>query len=199
MAIKCVIFDLDGTITEPLLDFEVIRAEIGIEHESLSLLEVMESMTDQQRKMAMEILERHEDLAAENSTLNRGARQILDLLKRSSISVGILTRNKKNNVTVVARKHGLHFDAIYAREDGPVKPDAYGVIHLCKMFGCLPSESLVVGDFVHDLMSAKAAGAVSVLIKTHKNADQFTEFADYSIKSLDMIPQIIEQLQQNRV
>lgn len=194
MSIKTVIFDLDGTITEPVLDFDLIRREIGIEQESISLLEAMESMSESQRTAAMTILERHEDQAAEISTLNVGAKETLDQLRNSSIPVGILTRNKRSNVIVVEQKHGLHFDAICAREDGPVKPDAFGVLHLCKLFGCLPAESLVVGDFVHDLMSARAAGAISVLIKTHENADKFNEYADFSIVTLDKVLQIIDNI-----
>ena len=194
MSIKTVIFDLDGTITEPVLDFDLIRREMGIRQQGLSVLEAMESMSERQRSAAMTILERHEDHAAETSTLNIGAKETLDRLSRSSIPVGILTRNKRSNVIVVEHKHGLHFDAIFAREDGPVKPDAFGVLHLCKLFGCLPAESLVVGDFVHDLMSAKAAGAISVLIKTHENADNFNEYADFSIVTLDTVLQIIDDI-----
>jgi len=194
MSIKTVIFDLDGTITEPVLDFDLIRREMGIRQQGLSVLEAMESMSESERSAAMTILERHEDHAAETSTLNIGAKETLDRLSRSSIPVGILTRNKRSNVIVVEQKHGLHFDAIFAREDGPVKPDAFGVLHLCKLFGCLPAESLVVGDFVHDLMSAKAAGAISVLIKTHENADNFNEYADFSIVTLDTVLQIIDDI-----
>jgi len=194
MTIKTVIFDLDGTITEPVLDFGLIRREMGIKQESISVLEALESMSESRRSAAMKILERHEDHAAESSTLNIGAKETLDWLRSSSIPVGIITRNKRSNVIVVEQKHGLHFDAIYAREDGPVKPDAFGVLHLCKLFGCLPAESLVVGDFVHDLMSAKAAGAISVLIKTHENADKFNEYADFSIVTLDTVLQIIDDI-----
>jgi HAD superfamily hydrolase (TIGR01549 family) len=194
MPIKTVIFDLDGTITEPTLDFDLIRREMGITPENPSILEALDAMGESEREIAMEVLERHEDHAAACSTLNIGAKETLEELSRSAIPIGILTRNKRSNVIVVEEKHGLHFDAIYAREDGPVKPDAFGVLHLCKLFGCLPGESLVVGDFVHDLMSAKAAGAISVLIKTHENADNFNKYADFSIVTLDMVLKIIDDI-----
>jgi len=194
MPIKTVIFDLDGTITKPVLDFDMIRKEMGIEQESISVLEALESMSESERSAAMKILERYEDHAAESSTLNIRAKETLDKLRSLSIPVGILTRNKRSNVIVVEQKHGLHFDAICAREDGPVKPDAFGVLYLCKLFGCLPAESLVVGDFVHDLKSARAAGAISVLIKTHENADEFNEYADFSIVTLDTVLQIIDDI-----
>ena len=41
MTIKAVIFDLDGTITEPFLDFDAIRRQIDIPPEAGTLLEAM--------------------------------------------------------------------------------------------------------------------------------------------------------------
>ncbi len=46
-----------------------------------------------------------------------------------------MTRNKKDNAFAVAEKHGLKFDAVVGREEGPVKPDAFGVLYLCEQFG----------------------------------------------------------------
>ena len=47
MSIKAVIFDLDGTITQPYFDFDAIRQEIGLAKDSGPLLESMEKMTPQ--------------------------------------------------------------------------------------------------------------------------------------------------------
>lgn len=194
MAIKSVIFDLDGTITAPFLDFELIRKEMGISDDALSILEVLDEMPGAERQKALAILEYHEDLAADNSTLNAGARETLKALGQWRIKIGILTRNKRSNVIAVQQKHRLYFDAIYAREDGPVKPHAHGVLHLCGLFGCGPAETLVVGDFIDDLTCARNAGAKAVLIKTHKNADLFTEYADFTISTLDKVLPIIENM-----
>ena len=49
MTIKAVIFDLDGTITEPFLDFDAIRREIGLSPEAGTLLEAMEKMTSRRK------------------------------------------------------------------------------------------------------------------------------------------------------
>ena len=49
MSFKAVIFDLDGTITQPYFDFDAIRQEIGLARDSGPLLESMEKMTPQQR------------------------------------------------------------------------------------------------------------------------------------------------------
>ena len=44
MKIKAVIFDLDGTITKPYLDFDKIRQEMGLAADAGPLLEIMEKM-----------------------------------------------------------------------------------------------------------------------------------------------------------
>jgi HAD superfamily hydrolase (TIGR01509 family) len=191
MAIKAVIFDLDGTITEPFLDFEAIRREIGLSPEAGTLLEAMNAMTPPERRRAMDIVERHEQQAVEHSTLNAGAKTMLDELRSGGIKIGILTRNKRSNAIAIARMHGLEFDAIFDREDGPVKPDAFGVLKLCGLFNVSPCESVVVGDYLYDVLAAKAAGAIAVLLKNHPQADEFAKHADYVVENLGEILTIV--------
>lgn len=45
MAIEAVIFDLDGTITQPYFDFDAMREEIGLAKDSGPILESMEKRT----------------------------------------------------------------------------------------------------------------------------------------------------------
>jgi len=192
MLIKAVIFDLDGTITRPFFDFDAIRREMGLAPDSGPILEIMEKMSPDERKRTQDILTFHENRAVAESTLNDGASEVLDALRQKGISIGILTRNKRCNAEAIARKHNLTFDAIVDREDGPVKPDAFGVLRLCEHFATTPAETLVVGDYLFDILSAKAAGAVAVLLKTHKESDRFAAHADFTITSLDKILDIID-------
>ncbi len=190
-SIKAVIFDLDGTITEPFFDFDAIRIEMGLSKDAGPILEAMEKMTPSQRQKAQKILDYHERLAVEKSSLNPGAKQTLETLRDKGIKIGILTRNIKDNAFSIARKHDLKFDAVVSREDGPVKPDAFGVLELCRIFNVLPSQTVVVGDYLFDLLCAKAAGAGAVLLENHKNAKQFAPFADFTIQNL---PQLLEKI-----
>ena len=50
MTIKAVIFDLDGTITEPFFDFDAIRKEIGLDDSDGSILEAIKNSTGQKQK-----------------------------------------------------------------------------------------------------------------------------------------------------
>ncbi len=194
MSIKAVIFDLDGTITQPYFDFDAIREEMGLDRNSGPVLESMQKMTVQQRRLAEEILHFHEERAVTESKLNAGAKQTLAALCKAGIHIGVLTRNKRSNALAIACKHGLKFDAIVDREDGPVKPDAFGVLRICEQFGVQPKETLLVGDYLFDLLCAKAAGAVAVLLANHDRAGEFTEQADFTIENIGQILQIIEEM-----
>jgi HAD superfamily hydrolase (TIGR01549 family) len=192
MSIKAVIFDLDGTITQPFFDFDAIRKEMGLDKNSGPILEAMQKMSPRQRKDAEKILHYHEQKAVIESKLNDGARETLESLRKAKIKIGILTRNKRRNALAIAEKHGLQFDAVVDRDDGPVKPDAFGVLRICEQFGIKPDETLMVGDYLFDLQCAKAAGAVAVLLTNHECADEFTEHADFCIETIGQILQIIE-------
>jgi len=199
MSIKAVIFDLDGTITQPYFDFDAIREEMGLGRDSGPVLESMQKMPPLQRKHAEEILHRHEQQAVTESRLNPGAKHTLSALRTAGLPIGILTRNRRSNALAIARKHGLKFDAIVDREDGPVKPDAFGVLRICQQFGVEPKESLLVGDYLFDILCAKAAGAVAVLLTNHKNANAFARDADFCIENISDILKIIESKNGKRI
>lgn len=193
MSIKAVIFDLDGTITKPFFDFDAIREEMGLDRDSGPVLESMEEMAPQRRQRAEEILHFHEQQAVTESALNAGARETLEALDEAGIGIGILTRNRRGNALAIAEKHNLKFDVIVDRDDGPVKPDAFGVLQICQYFGVKPQETLMVGDYLFDLLCARAAGAVAVLLANSKGAAEYAEHADFTVENIDQILQIIEE------
>ena len=197
MNIEAVIFDLDGTLTEPFLDFDRIRRDMGLTPEDGGVLEAMGRMPESERKRAENILLLHEQAAAEQSSLNDGAAALIDTLRHRGISIGLLTRNTRANAVFVAEKHGLRFDGMICREDGPAKPDSYGVRTLCGQFGAAPERTLVVGDFRHDLEAARNAGAIAILLKNHAQADTFEHLAHDVIVHLNDVLSIIDRLKRS--
>jgi HAD superfamily hydrolase (TIGR01549 family) len=192
--IKAVIFDLDGTITEPFLDFDLIREQMQLSKDCGPILEIINQSPEHQRRKMEEILHEHEEQAIENSSLNPGVRDTLDKLKEKGIQTAILTRNTSKNATAVTEKHELEFNMVFGRDDGPAKPDAFGVVKVSEELGVAANEVMVVGDYVHDLQAAKSAGAYAVLIKKHKNYTQFLEYADFSVDEISDIIGIIENI-----
>ena len=191
MVVKAVIFDLDGTITQPFLDFALIRQEMGLQDNPEPILEAMEGMSEAQMARSLAILHRHEERAVACSTLNPQVKEVLQTLRHQGIRVGVLTRNLRENALSVARKHGLEFDGIVGRDDGPPKPDSFGVDHLCRQFNVLPGETLLVGDYLHDMLCARAAGAIGILLTNHEKNREFAEYASFTIENMGQIIQII--------
>ena len=163
MAVKLVVFDLDGTLLEPAFDFDAIRREIGLAP-GASILEALDRFSESERARANWILERHEAEAARRSRLMPGAGELLDWLRARGIRTAVLTRNSRRSVDHACQKHGLEFDAVVAREDHLPKPSPMGVRHLMSTLGAEPEETIVVGDFRFDMEAGAAAGCRTIAL-----------------------------------
>ncbi|MEC7921780.1 MAG: HAD family hydrolase [Planctomycetota bacterium] len=183
-AAKAFIFDLDGTLTLPQLDFAAIRAEMGITDGPI--LEELEALAPAQAEVARTVLEAHEEKAAITSRLQPGARELLDELRRRNIPTAILTRNSRQSLDTVIKKHHLQVNETLSREDAPVKPSPEPVLLLCRRLGTEPANTLVTGDYIFDIEAANRAGAISVLLLNQNNS-RFSEQADLKIGHLEEI------------
>ena len=179
---QLVIFDMDGTLTLPAIDFDRLRAEIGIE--SGTILEALETMTDDERARAHEIIEVYERIAARDSELQDNVHEVLEFLRAGSIRIAIATRNSRRSVRAVLDKHKIHVDHIHTREDGPVKPSPRPVLDICEYFQIAPELSWMVGDYVYDIQSGNAAGATTVLFATDGSSPEAVAQADHVIRNL---------------
>jgi HAD superfamily hydrolase (TIGR01509 family) len=187
---RAVIFDLDGTLTVPVLDFDSIRAEIGIGDGS-PILEAMVHMDDEAKTRAQAILDYHEQRAAEESVLNEGAVETVNELRRRGFAIGVLTRNARRWTNVVLKRHGLTVDGLRTREDGAIKPDPAGVLELCRRFRANPAESWMIGDHAFDIKAGSQAGLKTVLMIGRGPTPPFADQADHVIRSLRELQKVI--------
>jgi HAD superfamily hydrolase (TIGR01509 family) len=160
---RAVIFDLDGTLTEPVLDFDAMRAEIGLP-ERVPILEYLDGLTPAQRAQAEVVLLRHERAAIAQATLADGCADLLAHLRDREIPIAILTRNVREVVETFARMFTFRFHAVYTREDGPPKPSPAGALSLCRAMGVDPAHTLAVGDYKFDVIAGRDAGCRTVLV-----------------------------------
>ena len=188
---RAVIFDLDGTLTEPVLDFDAIRAEIGLPERG-PILEQLEALTAAERARAEAVMVRHERAAIARATLSDGCADLLGHLRAQAIPISILTRNVREVVHTFARMFTFEFHAIYTREDGPPKPSPAGALSLCRAMGVEPAHTLAVGDYKYDVIAGREAGCRTVLVdRDGLAAHELVEWGspDLVVKSLrELLP-----------
>ena len=185
-----VIFDLDGTLTKPYLDFDAIRREIGIGQGPI--LEAIATMDAGAQREAEVILLRHEWEAAKNATLYEGAVETVAACRAMGYGVAILTRNARAVVDYILAEHGFVFDAIRTREDGAIKPSAEPVLSICRELQADPANSWMVGDYLFDILSGKAAGTRTILMIGEGPVPEYAPQADYVIRSLPGLVPIVD-------
>jgi HAD superfamily hydrolase (TIGR01509 family) len=152
---------MDGTLTQPMLDFAAIKAEMGIDS---PILEAMDQMEAQRRAICETVLQRHELAAAECSLLNSGCGDLLAWIAQRRLSTALVTRNSLINVRIVLARHGLRFDTLVCREDTAPKPHPAPIHLACERLGVLPADAWMIGDGRYDIEAGLAAGVRTVWI-----------------------------------
>jgi HAD superfamily hydrolase (TIGR01549 family) len=168
---KGVIFDLDGTVVDSKLDFDLMRQEIGIPG-NLPILEFLEEQTDPEFiDTAMEIVHRHETKGAHESTLIRDFHDFYHFLKNNNIPLGILTRNSKEIAQLTLEKHNLDFDIVLSRDCCRPKPHPDGLLQIASEWELAPEQLIYIGDFKFDIETAQRAKMHNALILNEKNTN----------------------------
>jgi HAD superfamily hydrolase (TIGR01509 family) len=176
-----VIFDLDGTLVDSGLDFQVIRRELGLGPEPI--LETLALLPPERRRACEEVLHRHEYAGAMRATVLAGAREWMAFLDAAGIPRAIFTRNARSIVRLTLERCSLLFNDIIAREDAPPKPDPAGIHELCRRWRTTPRDVLVVGDYLYDIQAGQNAGAPTALVTQGRSWD-FSHQADYCWNTL---------------
>jgi HAD superfamily hydrolase (TIGR01509 family) len=161
---------MDGTLTEPMLDFPRIKAEMGIGDRPI--LESLAAMSPAQRLEAQKVLDAHEELAAANSTLNPGCTDLLHWLNAKQIRTALITRNSRQSMRTVLDRHALRIEVLITRDDAPPKPDPAPLLLACERLSTDCGNTWMVGDGQYDIEAGVAAGMRTVWI-THNRPKHF--------------------------
>jgi len=179
---------MDGTLTQPMLDFPLIKTEMKIGPGPI--LESLAELTGGRRAEAEAILLRHEKIAAENSTLNEGCLDLLHWLSSNEISTALITRNSVISASTVFAKHRIKMNLVITREDCAFKPSPIPLELACERLGMAKDQTWMVGDGQHDIESANAAGIRCVWISHGKS----TTFAIQPWKTVANLCELAEIL-----
>ncbi|MEA2708705.1 MAG: hypothetical protein QOF78_1306 [Phycisphaerales bacterium] len=189
---RALLFDMDGTLTEPALDFPAIKAAMGIPV-TRPILEALAEMTPTDRAAAEKILHEYEDRAAVESKLNCGCDSLIEWISGRKFKTGLITRNSRKSVASVLKRHGLSFDLLITREcaAGKYKPDPTPLLMACERLDVSPDEAWMVGDSVHDVNAGVAAGMKTVWI----SHGQPRTFANEPWRTVRGLPELLDLLQ----
>ena len=198
MSIRGVLFDFDGTLTEPgSLDFALVRDALRCP-DGKPVLEFIESLPSKEAKaQAHEVLDRFELEAAQGSFPNHGAESLVILLRSRGIKLGIITRNSRRSILRAlenfTRIGASDFDILLSRDDLPApKPSPESVLAAADHMGLRADQILVVGDFVFDVAAGRDAGAHTVFLTNRKPLAACPVEPEYTIERLGELVGILE-------
>ena len=185
------LFDMDGTLTCAMHDFDAIRAELELPV-GVPILEALAAMEPElARKKHRELDDMELRMAAE-ATAQPGSIELLNYLQAQGANIGIVTRNGKQIAHATLDACGLanYFDdnTIVSRDCCTAKPDPAGVNLLLGRWAAQANTAVMVGDYLFDLQAGHAAGVTTV------HMDVAGEFAwpqvtDVTVSSLQELTQ----------
>lgn len=180
------IFDLDGTLTIAMHDFDAFRGAHGLP-EGMPILEALDALGEPEAvELHVRLADWERDVAAQ-SLPQPGARELLEALAARDARLGILTRNTREVAlaTLAAARLEGFFDveAVIGRDEAPPKPDPGGALALLRGWGAGADDAVLVGDFRFDLLAGRGAG-VHVVYFDPTGAFPYADDADRCVRSL---------------
>jgi len=198
--LRGVVFDMDGTLTIPNIDFADMYRRCGVPKNE-DILAAVSSMPRDEAKKANAIIDEFEEDGRQTLRLSRGALELGKWLNGHGIPISLVTRNTAKTVDEMVKNHWLPgggdaFSPAISRdsiENLPAKPDPAALSLIARKWDIsLPSKDLImVGDSpAHDVEFGRRAGISTVLYSSrHENDD--AGGADYCVDELFKLPRIL--------
>jgi len=171
-AIRHWVFDMDGTLTIAVHDFQRIKRELAIPADD-DILTHLAALPVQEAAAKHAWLLAHERALARQAQAAPGAVALVRALHAAGCRLGILTRNARELADVTLQAIGI--GDIFAREDiigrdeAEPKPSPVGLQYFVERWQAVPSQVVMVGDHRFDLECGRAAGTRTLLVNTPDN------------------------------
>ena len=183
------IFDLDGTLTRSVHDFDDIRDQLGLP-EGNEILETLSAMPADRARPLWKKLDKIELDLTRCARAAEGAVALLEHLAGEKYQLGVLTRNSLRCAHETLRVAGLerYFEesSILGREAAEPKPSPEGILALLSQWQAPASTALIVGDYLFDLQAGRAAGTATVYVD-ETGEFPYSEHADLQVERLDTL------------
>ena len=166
--LRGVVFDLDGTLTVPNLDFKVMYERCGVDPKD-DILEAIAAMPDAEAATAAAIVEEMEEEGRRTLELTPGAREFAEWLARQGIPTALVTRNTRatiDHLHATLWKGLPPFSPAISRDDAyEPKPHPAALEAILATWDVLPEEVVMVGDSpANDVIFGKKAGVATALV-----------------------------------
>ncbi|MDR3279606.1 MAG: HAD-IA family hydrolase [Synergistaceae bacterium] len=163
---SAILFDWDGVIAETRLDFSAVTRKYYGERPAM-LLEDAHTLSWDDRASLSRDLEDIELLGAQTARMIPGADAVLDWVKRAGTPWAVVSRNCKKSILRAAEVIGMSMpDIVRSRDDGDCyKPDPRALRETCEALSVAPAQTLLIGDYIYDMMGARRAGMRGALVR----------------------------------
>lgn len=205
--IRCVIFDMDGTLTDSMSIWDEAgavylrskgltpRPEWREDTRPMSISQIADyfareyGITDSPDQIIAGVNHAVEDYYRTEALPKEGALELLELLRQNHIHIVLATATDRYLVEMVLSRTGIlpYLDRLYTCSEigcGKDRPEIYQIA--AASFGLKPSECLVFEDALYALKTAHDAGFPTVSCYDLSADDQEAEkqkIADLSIRS----------------
>lgn len=170
--VKHWVFDMDGTLTVAVHDFEAIRRALNIPDDE-DILTHLDGLPAAESRAKHAWLLEHERELALASTPAPGAVELVQTLAARGCRLGVLTRNAQELAHITLKTIGLAEcfapQDVLGRDNAAHKPDPDGLLQLASAWDVDPAKMVMVGDFRFDLECGRAAGSKTVLVNVPQN------------------------------
>jgi len=216
--IKAVLFDLDGTLADSLIDLAdgVNRAIASkgfpthpVEAFKYFVGDGIPKMIERALPEGNRDADTIEEIKglfmpyyaihyADNTYAYNGMPELVNTLKNKGFIVAVVTNKEQNMANeVVTSLYGNVFDLIFGKRDGiPAKPDPTAALMAMNELGVKPDECVFIGDSGMDVATAVNSGAVPIgeLWGFRKEDELRANGAKYIISKPCELLDIIEEL-----
>ena len=92
-----IVFDLDGTLTLPVLDFAKLRSNLQCP-KGVDILQFCNSKSGSEKELALQLVEEFEEEGRKNTKLQPGVFELLKFLSQCGLKRALITRNSQASV-----------------------------------------------------------------------------------------------------
>lgn len=171
-AIRHWVFDMDGTLTIAVHDFQRIKQELAIPPDD-DILSHLAALPAEVAAAKHDWLLAHERALAEQAQAAPGAVALVRALHVAGCRLGILTRNARELAQLTLKAIGVGdmfaTDDIIGRDEAEPKPSPAGLRGFVARWQVDPAQVMMVGDHRFDLECGRAAGTRTLLVNTPDN------------------------------